>query len=229
MDQALLRYNTSLTVTLDVLAVRGAAEPDKVSKFPNLVFEFLDGSIAEQVKAGRREITIQFHVMTAAQRRQVVAWWLDPLRTIESTLTKASEPTATLSGTGLTGTYRYKIVAIDVIGQSEASDYLEISPSDQAVNLAWAGSTGARMYKILRSDDGGTTYDLKDYTTGLAYTDDSTAVIWEDIAVPAGADAINLIVPGDLEFQWDGTELVRLLEVTGRDATVFPRTSPFPV
>ena len=62
MDQAILKYNTSLTVTLDVLAVRGASEPDRVSKYPGLVFDFLDGSIAEQVKGGRREITRRFSV-----------------------------------------------------------------------------------------------------------------------------------------------------------------------
>lgn len=231
MSTARLKYNTSLTVDLTVLAVKGASEPDHVSKFPsNLVFNFLDGSIAEQVKAGRREISISFHIMTLAERRKLVSWWLDPDKLLICTLTKCATPSYSLIIGSLTGTFWYRIVAIDPVGESEASDYVEQVTDGDGVRLTWAGQADARGYKILRSDDSGTTWDLKDYTTETTYDDKTTSVIWVDVDYPTKPSEINMVVPDDLVFDWAGdTELNRLCTINGRDATVFPRTSPFPV
>lgn len=230
MDQAILKYNTSLTVLLNVLAVRGASEPDRVSKFPQLMFNFLDGSIAEQVKGGRREISIQFQTMSAADRRKCVLWWLDPNRLLVCALSKCATPSASLIPGSLTGTFRYRIVAIDPVGFSEASDYVEQVTDTDGVQLTWTGQGAARQYKILRSDDGGTTWDLKDYTSETTYDDKTTDVLLEDVGYPTGASEINMIVPDDLEFEWGyGTELVRLLTINGRDAVIFKREDGFPV
>lgn len=238
MDQAILKYNTSLTVTLDVLAVRGASEPDKVSKFPGLTFNFLDGSIAEQVKGGRREISLQFQVMTAAQRRQIVLWWLDPDRIIKTTMTQPTGENVTLeSGGSLTegSTYQYRVSAIDVIGEGQATAAQStgaIGASNKTASFEWNAVTGARRYKVYRRKDSDPWQVMTYVEQGatMAYNDAGTGTAIVDQDPPDAADEINLIVPDDLEFEWGyGTELVRLLTINGRDAVIFASEDGFPV
>jgi len=117
-DQASL-YTTTRAITLDVLAVHGASEPDRLSKF-GVTHELLDGSLAEQIAGGRREISIDFNTMSTLQRRQVVDWWLNPDREIRSLAGTLQNPDVELiTGGALTQgeTYYFKVSAVDVIGE----------------------------------------------------------------------------------------------------------------
>jgi hypothetical protein len=236
MDQAQLKYNTSVTVNLNVLAVHGASEPDRVSKF-GVVHEMLDGSISEQIAGGRRAISIDFAVMTTLDRRKVVKWFLDPDRQIVCLMT-APTVTGTISAGGtLTGgvTHHYKVCAIDVIGHGAASAAFEIevgpggSESLLTVNLAWAAIANARSYAIYRSVDNEATYDLIDYSETNSYTDAGTAIYVDGATVPSAATHIHVITTNELDFSWgNDTEVVRLLNVDLREASIFTMTDGFP-
>lgn len=230
-DQAKLVYATG-DVTLQVLRVYGASEPDKLSKFPGIIHEMLDGSLSEQIAGGRREIKIDFQTMSAVERRKVVKWWLDSTRTIYCVMAKPGAPVNSVlaSGTGLpVDTYKYRLVVVDVIGQSEASDELTVVVSDADYGIApitWTAVSDARMYKLYRKK-GGDDEKLILYTMATSFTDDYTA---EEIAEthPTACSHIHVVTSNDLEFQWGfDTELNRLLTLELREASIF--TSDFPV
>ena len=237
-DQARL-YSADLPypdyVDLDILAVRGASEPDSLTRFPGIIHEYLDGSLSEQIAGGRRNITIDFAIMTAAQRRKVVLWWLDPDRTVRSKLTAPTGLSASNANGGSLplGTYHYKICGIDVIGHSAASSSAnaDSEATNNKINLAWTAVTGARRYKIYRSDDGGSNYDLLDYTESNSYTDDgSVTALAENVVVPSSASEISVVTTNELEFQWlDNTELHRMLTLELREDSIFTQAQQFPV
>jgi hypothetical protein len=233
MEQIQLKYNTSSTVNLDVLAVRGAAEPDQVSKF-GVTHEFLNGFISEQLLGGRREISIDFQVMTPKNRRQVVDWYLDESRQL---VCLASAPTVTptlASGGSLTNgtTYYYKVCTIDVLGHSAASSEVSETASNPnlTINLAWAAVSNARCYKIYRKAAVGGTYYIYDYTTTNSYSDTGTATALRAETAPTTATAISVIVPDMLGFSWaEGTELARMLSISVRESSIFTSSAGFPV
>lgn len=231
-DQAILEW-TGGSVTLDVLAVRGTAEPDRVSRFGKL-HPMLDGSMAEQILGGRREISIDFNVMTIAQRRQVVDWWLDDTfegRRLKSVVGTPQNLAADTSTSGaLTGTFHYKISAVDVIGRGVACAKVSPNVTDKRIGLSWDAVSGARYYVIFRSDDGEATYDLLDYSIVNSYTDNGATALETDVTVPADTDEIIVVCPGDeLEFQWGfETELNRMLSIDLSESTVFLKADGFP-
>lgn len=233
-DQATLEWSGG-SVTLNVLAVRGASEPDRVSRFGKL-HTMLDGSIAEQILGGRREISIDFNVMTLAQRRNIVDWWLDDTadaRLLKTVMTVPQNLTKTVleNGYGLSGTRHYKVCAVDVIGRGEATAKVTASGMTAAkVTLQWDAVAGARFYMVFRSLDDAT-YDLLDYTATTSYSDNAATAIKAAYTVPSGADEIIVVCPGDeLEFQWGfETELNRLLSIDLSESTVFLKSAGFPV
>jgi hypothetical protein len=236
-DQASL-YTTTRAITLDVLAVHGASEPDHVSKF-GVTHEMLDGSLAEQIAGGRRDMSIDFHVMTALQRRQVVDWWLDPARELRSLATIGTVTIATGgAGGSLTGgtTYYYRVCAIDVIGHSALSN--EVSREAGAggeepnlqIRISWTAVAGARGYKVYRKAAVGGTYYLYDYTTDVTYLDSGTITAYRVETAPAAASHIHVITTNELEFTWGfETELNRLLHLELREASIFTAAAGFPV
>lgn len=234
-DTAQLKYNTSLTVNLDVLAVHGAAEPDHVSKFPGIVHEMLDGSLAEQIAGGRREMSIDFQVMTVLNRRKVVLWWLDPDRQIVCLAATPASPNSELiaGGSLVNGTtYYYKLVAVDVIGNSIASS--EVSGTATVVygsiRLTCTAVVNARCYKIYRKVSVGGTYQLFDYATTNSYTDDGTVTALRNETPPTATSVISVITTNDLEFAWAyETELARMLHLELREASIFLSASGFPI
>lgn len=234
-DQASL-YTATRAITLNVLRVYGASEPDRLEKF-GVTHEMLDGSISEQIAGGRRDITIDFFVMTALQRRQVVDWWLDPLRQVRSI---AGTPVVTagnlIEGGALTPgtTYYYRVCALDVIGHSIGSTAVskEAGPGGSetalTIPLTWPAVTGARRYKIYRSADAEATYDLIDYSETNSYTDAGTAIYMADVTVPSAVAAISVITTNELQFLWaNETELARLLTLELREASIFTAANAF--
>ena len=242
MDYAKLVYGAS-SVTLQVLKVYGLSEPDRVSKFHGIVHEMLDGTLAEQVAGGRRNIKIDFQTMTPAQRRKVVKWWLNTPQVVESVMTQltigvgAAEPGGSLPASK---TIRYSARALDVIGGGQCATPANsgTTGSDNTVPVTITAISGARQYAIYRRNvtDGGN-WLLIDYTTSLQDRDDGSITDADavqdlgstsDAILPAAADSINMIVPDDLVFQWGSdTELNRLLTIDGREASIF--TTDFPV
>jgi hypothetical protein len=241
VDQAQF-YTTKLpspyTFNLDVLAVHGASEPDHISKFPGIVHEFLDGSLAEQIAGGRRNISMDFQVMTSANMRRVVLWWLDPLRTIKTLVGTPGSTTVNshAGGSLANGTYYYEIRAIDVIGggiTTALGSNDTAGGGDQEMNISWAAVTGARSYAIYRKKDAGHWF-LLDYAIGVSYTDDGTATPLKDLGgavnPPSAVDSISVITTNDLEFKWMfDTELARMLSLELREASIFTATQQFPV
>jgi hypothetical protein len=236
-DQASL-YTATRAISLDVLAVHGASEPDRLSKF-GVTHELLDGSLAEQIAGGRREISIDFQTMTVLQRRKVVDWWLDPDRELRSLATIGTVSVATGgAGGSLTGgvTYYYRVCAIDVIGHSERSN--EVSREAGAggeepnlqIRISWAAVSGARGYKIYRKVAVGGTYYLYDYTTDVTYLDSGTVTAYRVETAPAAASHIHVISTNELEFTWAfETELARMLTLELREASIFTAAAGFPV
>lgn len=238
-DQVQLKYQTSKTVTLDILAVRGAAEPDSVSLFPAVLHEMLDGSLAQQIAGGRRNVEVSFQVMSGADRRKVVDWWLDPDRQI---VCLASAPTITANtpivGGSLTQgvVYYYKVCTIDMVGHSTASNESsqEAGPGGSETNrtipVTWPTVANARSYKIYRKAGVGGTYKLLDYTPTNSYTDNGSVTPLRDENPPASASTINVVTEESLEFMWGhGTELARLLTLRLRERTIFLSTDGFPI
>jgi len=238
-DQARL-YSADLPspnyVDLDVLAVRGASEPDSVSKFPGIIHEYLDGSLSEQIVGGRRNIQIDFAIITAAQRRKAALWWLDPDRQLRSTLSKPATPSGVVgSGGTLNGTYKFRICAIDTVNHSEVSDASgATTPGVQAVTLSWTASSGARRYKVFRSHDADYDFwDLIDYSETNSYVDTGSTPLKANIAtadLPGSTEHIHVIATNELEFQWlDNTELHRMLTLELREDSIFTQAQQFPV
>ena len=107
------------TLNLDVLAVRGSAEPDGVQVFPSLRHEFLDGSLSEEIAGGRRNIEIVLAPVEALNRRKLVQFWLDPDRTIKTLVGQPGSFTSALSAGGsllASKKYNYGVRAIDAVG-----------------------------------------------------------------------------------------------------------------
>ena len=233
-DQASL-YTATRAITLDVLAVHGASEPDRLSKF-GVTHELLDGSLAEQIVGGRREISIDFKTMTILQRRQVVDWWLDPDRELRSLAgTPGTFVAASNTGGSLTAAlHTYTVCAIDVIGNSIAAttDADTTSGADLQMDLSWAAVTGARCYKIFRKIAAGNWFVL-DYTTGTTYTDDGSVTAYKDMGTddpPVATSHIHVISTNELEFRWDGeSEIGRFLSLELREASIFTSAAKFPV
>ena len=240
-DQVQL-YTTSLpspyVFTLDVLKVYGASEPDRVTKFPGIVHEMLDGTIAEQIAGGRRDITIDFNVMSAANRRKVVKWWLDPDRKINCLATIADALTVSqYTGGGLANDdWYYQVTAIDTIGHSIANTTAQLDTSEgskHTMQLAWTASANARLYGIYRKQGAGGTWYLIDYSVTNSYDDDGS--ITDALAVrqedpPSAVSSISVIATNELEFSWaHETELARMLTLELREASIFTPTAGFPV
>lgn len=163
-----------LTLDLDVLSVRGAAEPDEVQVFPSLRHDFLDGSISEEIAGGRRNIELVLSVVTSAlNRRKLVQFWLDPDRTIKSLAGKPGSFGAS-AGTGgsLTNVeHFYSVCAVDAVGRSEhATVATETPDANDKVTLTWTAVTNARCYVIFRKVTGGNWWII-DYSTANSYVD----------------------------------------------------------
>ena len=231
MDQVQLKYNTSETETVGVLRVYGASEPDIVEKF-GITHEMLDGSLLEQIAGGRRSPRIEFYIMTALQRRKLVEWWLDPDRLLVCVMT-APTGLSVQAGTGtMTGNRYYRVAAVDIVGQGIAAASVSIVTAASGAVLAWAAVSGARRYKIYRSDDAEATYDFLDYSETLAYTDTGVTAYKTDIATASlgAASTIAVVSPGTLEFQWgNDVELERFATMELRETSIFSRTAKFPI
>jgi hypothetical protein len=234
-DQAQLHTTliTGHVFTLDVLKVYGASEPDKVSKF-GVTHEMLDGSITEQIAGGRRDMTIEFQVMSLLNRRNLVKWWLDPDRLLQSLIAAPTlEAITATSGGGMTNgvTYSYKVVAVDVIGHGPASNEVSVAISNpnNTVPLNWNAITTARYYKIYRKNAGelGGAYGFLDYSLTNSYTD-ANAIAEIAGTVPSANASISVITEGELVFDWGHeTELARMLTLPLRDASIFTATNGF--
>ena len=236
-DIAQLKYQTSKTVNLDLLAVHGASEPDHVSKFPGITHEFLDGSLAEQIAGGRRNINIDFQVMTAINRRKIVDWWLDPLRQIVCLAAAPGSPQVSLINGGSLqagSTYLFKISAVDAVGESAASTQVTtgvVGATDKTASLSWAAVTNARCYKIYGKEDAGAWQLLRYVLT----TSDTIGGIWADeifktIDPLSSASVISVMTTNELEFTWAfETELARILSLELREASIFLSASGFPI
>jgi len=234
-DQASL-YTATRAISLDVLAVHGASEPDRLSKF-GVTHELLDGSLAEQIAGSRREISIDFNMMSILQRRQVVDWWLDPNRELRSLAGTPGSPAVTLVvGGSLTQgeTYYFKISAVDVIGESIASAEVNtgaVGATNKIASLSWAAVTGARCYKIYGKESAGA-YQLLRYVLG---TSDTIGGIWANeiykaATPPVAASHIHVISMNELEYPWAfETELARMLTLELREASIFTAAAGFPV
>jgi hypothetical protein len=230
-DQAQLKYQTSLTVNLDVLKVYGIAEPDHLEK-SGLVHEMMNGTISEQIAGSRRCPKIDFQVMTALNRRKVVDWWLDPNRLIVCLATAPGKPTCTPTGAGtLNGDFKYKISTVDMIGESAcgtASDAVTLGV--QGCDLAWTNATSPfRYYKIYRSISPYSVWDLVDYSLVNSYSDPNNTYR-AAVTPPAAATQIAVITTNTLEFQWGyETELARMLTLELREASIFLPSAGFPI
>jgi hypothetical protein len=242
-DQAKLSYSSgTLFVTLDVLSVKGAAEPDKVSKFPGIIHELLDGSLAEQNAGARQNPIIAFQTMTILQRRQVVDWWLDTTRTLDSVIAAPGKPAGADAGASgyLDGSYKYKIVAIDNVGYSACGTISEIITStgaDRKIAISYTGSTNGRGYKIFRSIDPYTVWNVVGYSEGLTFTDTGDAlsvgaasVYLAAVTPPSANSALSVVTANELEFEWAfETELARMLTMELRASSIFLTAAKFPV
>jgi len=232
-DQAKLTYASGASsMTLDVLAVRGAAEPDSVQKFPGIIHEYLDGSLSEQNAGARQTIVVDFHLMTMLNRRKLVDWWLDTTRTIQSMVAAPGQPSKSGSASGsLNGSYKYKIVAVDNVGYSACGTVSGvITLAVEGCPLVWTASARARGYKIYRSIDPYTTWDLVDYSEINSYTDTGASVYKSDVTPPASASDFAVVVQNELEFRWGNeTELERFATLEMKIPSIFTASDKFPV
>lgn len=193
------------TLDLDVLSIRGAAEPDEVEIFPDLKHEYLDGSLAEQIAGGRRNIELVLRVVDVAlSRRKLVQFWLDPVRSLTCLATAPANPSALAgSATGsLTNgvAYYYKITAVDAVGESAGSTEVSDTATapDLTINLTWDAVTNARLYKIYRKVAVGGTYALLAYSTTNSYSDDGTVTPFlASTSAPASATSISVVREGN--------------------------------
>ena len=242
-DQAKLSYASgTLSVTLTVLSVKGAAEPDSLSKFPGIVHELLDGSLAEQNVGARQNPVIAFQTMTIIQRRQVVDWWLDTTRTLDSVVAApAGAPTGASAASGeLDGDYKYYVSAIDNVGYSAKgtiSGVISSGGADRRITLSYAASTNARGYKIFRSIDPYNVWNVVGYSEGTTFIDTGDAlgsgaasVYLAAVTPPAANSALAVVTAGELSFDWaNETELARMLTMELRASSIFLKASKFPV
>ena len=231
MDNVQLKYNTSLTETVGVLRVFGASEPDIVEKF-GITHDMLDGSLLEQIAGGRRSPRIEFYIMTALQRRKLVEWWLDPDRLLVCVM---GLPTMLTVGSGsgtLTGTFYYRVSAVDIIGEGAACASASAIYVASGGILSWVAVSGARRYKVYRSDDAEATYDFLDYVETPGYTDTGITAYKTDIATAslAAASTIAVVSPGTLVFDWgNDVELERFCTMELRETSIFTRANKFPI
>lgn len=117
---------------------------------------------------------------------------LDPMGQSVSptTLSVPSQPTGTAVGSGGTlssGTYYYKITAMDFAGhQTSASTERSVATAaSDSVTLTWTAVDGAASYRIYRGTVSGTNYLLAE-TTGLTYLDTGTAT--DGATAPPGSN-----------------------------------------
>lgn len=238
-----LSYNSGgSTVDLTVLSVKGAAEPDHLTKFPGLIHEMLDGSLSSQNAGSRRNIEIQFQVMTSANLRKAVDWWAADDAQI---ICLAGRPTLDFPSLVTGGSlltfkqYDYQIRAIDTIGGGVSSftGSCTTDGSSRSIKNDWGAIANTRCYAIYRQNvtDGGHWF-LIDYTTDITYTD--TGVITDALAIrdlgvsvpPSAASTINVVTEGDYILDWtNDTELGRILTVNVRETSIFLKASGFPV
>ena len=243
MAQVQLKYQTSKTVNVEVLRVWGASQPDHVQKFPGLVHTGLDGSLTEQIAGSRRCPKVEFNVLSDADIRKALAWWMSTDRQL---ICLADAPvligvTAVSGGSLLASkNYRYKVSAVDSIGESIASVATTgdtTTSTDKTMVSSWPSVTDAQCYKIYRQNntDGGHWF-LIDYTRDTSYTDDGSitdALALKDLGTdvpPISASVINVITPNEWSLEWRfGTELNRILTLELQEATIFLPTDLFPV
>ena len=215
MDRIRLTYTpyggSSTDMDLELLGIRGAAEPDNVGVFPDVKHNFLDGSLAEQIAGGRRNIEAMLKVIDSpANRRRLAQFWLDPDREIASLCARPGNfAAAKAAGGSLTGAlHTYTVCAIDAVGHGIAAfeDSDTTSGADLSMALSWDAVTNARCYKIFRKIAAGHWFVL-DYTTELTYVDDGTAVPLLDLDAvepPAAVSTISVVRGSDnLESNWD--------------------------
>lgn len=240
MSQAKLSYSSgSLSLTVNVLSVKGAAEPDNLVKFPGIIHELLDGSLSEQNVGARQNVEIRFSVMTMLQRRQLVDWWLDTTRTVDSVVSAPGAATSTGSGTGiLDGDYKYYIVSIDNVGFSAKGTISDVlSAAVSSIALTWTAVTNARGYKIFRSIDPYSTWDVVGYSetntfedTGDTLGTGGASVYLADVTPPAAASALSVVCENELVFEFGHeTELERLCTMSLRAGSIFLTAAKFSV
>jgi hypothetical protein len=233
-DTARLAYNSGgSTVDLQVLSVKGAAEPDHLTKFPGLIHQMLDGSLSSQNAGSRRNIEIKFQVMTDANLRKAVDWWAADDAQIICLATAPGKPSGASSGGGtLDGTYKYKVATFDTVGQSAVGTVSDAIVCTGSVGcaLTWTAATSAlRGYKLFRSISPYATWDLVDYPLTNSYLDTGLTAR-AAVTPPASASTINVVVDGDFILEWMyDTELARMLTVHVREASIFLKASGFPI
>lgn len=209
MSQVRLNYTpyggSPATLDLDILSVRGAAEPDEVEQFPDLKHQYLDGSLARQVKGGRRNIEIEFAVVSSAlNRRKLVSFFLDPEMTLECLVATPTNLVGSLSAGGgsLTSgsTYLYKVAAIDAIGYSIASSQIStgaVPSTGYKEGLSWDAMTNAVLYKIFRKKDA-EAWKVLDYSTTNSYLDLGTLTPFQTEDPPTAASVISVVTESNM-------------------------------
>jgi len=241
MQQVKLTYTpiggASTDLTIDVIAVHGAAEPDALELFPGVKHSFLDGSLSEQIAGGRRNIEVDFGPkVSAANRRNLVNFWLSSTKTLTCVCATPGTPTGASAGPSgalvNASVYLYKVTDIDAIGESVASAQLSWTVSDadhNGVTLSWTGSANRRCSKIYRKKDAGA-WKLLDYTTALTYTDMGALAEASLIAAtpPVAASTISVVnASGQFSITWlNETELGRSVKLPLSEAAIF---TTFPV
>jgi hypothetical protein len=230
---------SSTNLTIDVIAVHGAAEPDSLELFPGLKHAFLDGSLSEQIAGARRNIEIDFGPkVSAANRRNLSNFWLSASKTLTclcATPTGLTVVTNVLGGYLTVGSvYDYRVVAIDAIGNSIASTNHSATPNDVycTAGLTWDATPNARSYVIYRKKDSGS-WKLRDYSSvnsyldpGIGTGDGESSLITQ--TYPVATSTIS-VVNGSAQFSinWLGdTELGRNVKMPLVESSIFTK---FPI
>lgn len=229
----------SLTnATLNVNSVRGASDPDDFDIFPGIQHKYLSGSLEEQIKGFRRNITIDFGVQANfADRKAILDFLLDPNRQLVPLVTSptglAASPVAGGTLNPLT-TYYYKVSAVDAFGESLASTEVAQGTStlSLSIQLVWNAVPNANLYKVFRTQTSGsyTSPSLCGYAQTNSFLDNGVGLI---SGAPFGgaeptAISVALAEPEQFANEWlDGFSLGRQFVLHLKEKTI--NTAPFPV
>lgn len=97
----------SEVVQLTVLSERGMTDPDMFDFFPGLQYKLLDGTIKEYINGFRRKILVDVGVVSSADdRKRILYWMLDTTRTVDY-LTEADIPLALEDISGYRNEWKY--------------------------------------------------------------------------------------------------------------------------
>lgn len=228
------RGGTLTNLDIRYNAARGLSSPDDCELFPGIKHRFLDGTLAEEIAGGRRNIELDFGAnISQGNLRRLIQFWLDKNRVISSLAAQVSgENSALVDGGSLTNGYQYDycIVACDGIGggQHSGETAKTATSSKKTIALTWTSVSDARFYKIYRtvSTDGGntwSTWELYDYSDTNSYTDAGLVTAIRDEDPPDTATQVSAVNDDDtFVMDWLGnSEVGRSLIMRFNEATIW--------